>query len=169
MPGHRRRGSSPRMRGARRAAPTRRHGTGIIPADAGSTGDPCCRRMHSQDHPRGCGEHMVWALLMFSGSGSSPRMRGAPGSDRHQDMTDGIIPADAGSTDDKLNQQKCRRDHPRGCGEHALQGRPGLEGRGSSPRMRGALGEPHGRRLARRIIPADAGSTTNADRIATYD
>ena len=101
--------------------------------------------------------------------GSSPRMRGALMTSLINKNAAGIIPADAGSTSEWRITACATWDHPRGCGEHALQGRPGLEGRGSSPRMRGALGEPHGRRLARRIIPADAGSTTNADRIATYD
>ncbi|WP_395947988.1 hypothetical protein [Bifidobacterium sp. wkB344] len=30
----------------------------------------------------------------------------------------GIIPADAGSTDWKTNPQTQVKDHPRGCGEH---------------------------------------------------
>ena len=115
--------------------------------------------MHSQDHPRGCGEHMVWALLMFSGSGSSPRMRGAPGSDRHQDMTDGIIPADAGSTSEWRITACATWDHPRGCGEHSVSHTVADWRGGSSPRMRGARPTPTESPPMTRIIPADAGST----------
>ena len=51
------------------------------------------------------------------------------------------------------------RDHPRGCGEHTYnQGKTG-QVRGSSPRMRGALGHLHKQTETVRIIPADAGST----------
>ena len=32
----------------------------------------------------------------------------------------GIIPADAGSTDQQHGNFACRPDHPRGCGEHTV-------------------------------------------------
>ena len=96
-------------------------------------------------------------------------MRGAHGLGVVDVFRQRIIPADAGSTWFRPSPGHDRWDHPRGCGEHIRVENNGVRDVGSSPRMRGALGEPHGRRLARRIIPADAGSTTNADRIATYD
>ena len=51
--------------------------------------------------------------------GSSPRMRGAPGSGHVGCCKAGIIPADAGST--RLSTAYCAAsgDHPRGCGEHS--------------------------------------------------
>ena len=51
-------------------------------------------------------------------SGSSPRMRGALSSLRVEDVADGIIPADAGSTYIDRYGIVHTKDHPRGCGEH---------------------------------------------------
>ena len=91
--------------------------------------------------------------------GSSPRMRGAlqiVGSPR---MGMRIIPADAGSTT-RLSVPAVKiRDHPRGCGEHALTTPWMVAVIGSSPRMRGARLDLPCRRSLSRIIPADAGST----------
>ncbi len=50
-------GSSPRMRGARRGRQEQAGRVGIIPADAGSTPTPRRRSRSWGDHPRGCGEH----------------------------------------------------------------------------------------------------------------
>ena len=71
------RGSSPRMRGARRPEYRVSMDWGIIPADAGSTAGWLYRGRPHRDHPRGCGEHKStshWNACMM---GSSPRMRGA--------------------------------------------------------------------------------------------
>ena len=51
----------------------------------------------------------------------------------------GIIPADAGSTEDGSDVLGVNRDHPRGCGEHKVKTVPQYQHLGSSPRMRGAL------------------------------
>ena len=51
----------------------------------------------------------------------------------------GIIPADAGSTEDGSDVLGVNRDHPRGCGEHYPVSQQGQRDVG--------------------IIPADAGST----------
>ena len=111
-------GSSPRMRGARGVRLQGHHHRRIIPADAGSTGSRSWTITKTGDHPRGCGEHLTWILGILQYQGSSPRMRGA----RHLFATerrgDGIIPADAGSTE----PVRPRSQH----------------GGGSSPRMRGA-------------------------------
>ena len=91
--------------------------------------------------------------------GSSPRMRGAlPVADGHPRLLR-IIPADAGSTISWSAKQESRRDHPRGCGEHACPCHSRWTGRGSSPRMRGALQVRQDRLGLHGIIPADAGST----------
>ncbi len=71
----------------------------------------------------------------------------------------GIIPADAGNTGRMSASGSPGRDHPRGCGEHALDM---LEIRllaGSSPRMRGTRGPQRCSMRPGRIIPADAGNT----------
>ena len=71
----------------------------------------------------------------------------------------GIIPADAGSTSPCRCRGWRRRDHPRGCGEHALTRVMDKLNEGSSPRMRGALCAETYRHACIGIIPADAGST----------
>ena len=70
-----------------------------------------------------------------------------------------IIPADAGSTSLPHRYADCKRDHPRGCGEHNSYGSPVEMTVGSSPRMRGAPGAAPSTMPRPRIIPADAGST----------
>ena len=72
------RGSSPHVRGALKALPRKKSGSGIIPACAGSTswnGPAMCA---DWDHPRMCGEHSVPSFCLTSGWGSSPHVRGAP-------------------------------------------------------------------------------------------
>ena len=71
---------------------------GIIPADAGSTGDSHTVFVLRKDHPRGCGEHYILALLLILPLGSSPRMRGALSILLSGGHLTRIIPADAGST-----------------------------------------------------------------------
>ena len=69
-------GSSPRMRGTRIGIIQDLQIVGIIPADAGNTIFKCRLAGLSQDHPRGCGEHILISGRMASLKGSSPRMRG---------------------------------------------------------------------------------------------
>ena len=47
------------MRGARIKRANHQHGLGIIPADAGSTGQSLVTSLVDEDHPRGCGEHIT--------------------------------------------------------------------------------------------------------------
>ena len=72
---------------------------------------------------------------------------------------DGIIPADAGSTNRACTASNPFQDHPRGCGEHFGQVWQAIMGWGSSPRMRGAQIASIISHNDERIIPADAGST----------
>ncbi|AFU71995.1 hypothetical protein BAST_1426 [Bifidobacterium asteroides PRL2011] len=51
---------------------------GIIPADAGNTDHYLSDAYKIQDHPRGCGEHILIRTGFHEGEGSSPRMRGTP-------------------------------------------------------------------------------------------
>ena len=152
-------GSSPHMRGAPFLRRPLCHVGGIIPAYAGSTRNVRLCAGILWDHPRICGEHVAvperWMLVV----GSSPHMRGAQEAARERGLGRGIIPAYAGSTRCRGGRATGPRDHPRICGEHPRTGRPWSWGRGSSPHMRGALGEPSAMVAARRIIPAYAGST----------
>ena len=148
------------MRGAPEPHDRRHRLCGIIPADAGSTGFCRNRKDRSEDHPRGCGEHLGRVVVVGCGIGSSPRMRGARLNSLLQKPIKGIIPADAGSTSYIEMTLQNGRDHPRGCGEHLARTNVELAYRGSSPRMRGAHQWRHSRDWQRWIIPADAGSTS---------
>ena len=113
-----RRGSSPRVRGSLRCSSTADGDDGIIPAGAGLT---TCRR-HSRrrtwDHPRGCGAHSFMPIILQSGSGSSPRVRGSLEDEDIVTSEEGIIPAGAGLTQRRRLLQSPGQDHPRGCGAH---------------------------------------------------
>ena len=89
-------------------------------------------------------------------------MRGAPDNAAYGTPHPGIIPADAGSTSVLELRQRLAPDHPRGCGEHRARPRFQSYFPGSSPRMRGAQRLQNSGMNANRIIPADAGSTTEA-------
>ena len=152
-------GPSPRARGAL-LAPTTPHRTkGTIPACAGST--PWCRPSTGRrgDHPRVRGEHRRGSYGVRTGSGPSPRARGA----RHPGTTTGqgpgTIPACAGSTPARSLSCALRWDHPRVRGEHQAMGGVDLGPRGPSPRARGARARhvPHAGEAG--TIPACAGST----------
>ena len=71
-------GSSPRMRGALIGYLLAGAARGIIPADAGSTFGRVPVLLSTEDHPRGCGEHILLGNKVGADGGSSPRMRGAP-------------------------------------------------------------------------------------------
>ena len=157
-------GSSPRMRGApvgERVCCLRPDGARlrIIPADAGSTLSQKLQAQPIKDHPRGCGEHTMDMASDGDLGGSSPRMRGAQQDQPGQKPRPGIIPADAGSTRFPRLSSRFSWDHPRGCGEHSEPVNRFVSLRGSSPRMRGALGVIMVPSQYARIIPADAGST----------
>ena len=51
------------------------------------------------------------------------------------------------------------KDHPRGCGENAVERKSGARLRGSPPRMRGKPVQPPSATCVHRITPADAGKT----------
>ena len=152
-------GSSPRMRGARRLGPDRGQGRRIIPAYAGSTGGTEEGVGLARDHPRVCGEHMSVDLYAHQPMGSSPRMRGARRRVGAHPESDGIIPAYAGSTAGTPSRRTDSEDHPRVCGEHCVNLLADYNAKGSSPRMRGALGRRPLWKVYPGIIPAYAGST----------
>ena len=132
-------GSSPRMRGTRNATSPQFQVRRIIPAYAGNTQCANLDTTDPRDHPRVCGEHRTCAAPLPLAKGSSPRMRGTPGTGHHVRHYAGIIPAYAGNTAPTPPARTTRRDHPRVCGEHVI---------------------PHLRRAGRTgIIPAYAGNT----------
>ena len=147
------------MRGARNTDYVEYQFEGIIPAYAGSTGNWRLGVRQHRDHPRVCGEHRIYSRSKNAAWGSSPRMRGALRFDIRHNIIHGIIPAYAGSTLIKANGLCFIRDHPRVCGEHAMNKSFEAANSGSSPRMRGALFGLSGFENGLGIIPAYAGST----------
>ena len=112
---------------------------GITPADAGKTPplSQICR--HDKDHPRGCGENCPIAQPRYLGRGSPPRMRGKLRGHLATVKQNGITPADAGKTADKMAAKEFEA--------------------GSPPRMRGKREKNRGAVYGIRITPADAGKT----------
>ena len=152
-------GSSPRMRGTPWLNPSRMSIGGIIPAYAGNTDQSIIAFPSCGDHPRVCGEHLVFAAAHEETEGSSPRMRGTLRPAIHSPRFPGIIPAYAGNTCGTNPDGGGVRDHPRVCGEHASGWKTKLSDPGSSPRMRGtsvpgSMPDPQDG-----IIPAYAGNT----------
>ena len=131
----------------------------ITPADAGKTTQGFPYFIVHKDHPRGCGENIIFSIRIIKPPGSPPRMRGKPVGYCASVASDGITPADAGKTNTVFCFKPRCRDHPRGCGENRLFcGRFALK-LGSPPRMRGKLNSIGVRRNIIRITPADAGKT----------
>ena len=153
-------GSSPHVRGARLERDENPSRSGIIPACAGSTDRVGAAGSLVGDHPRMCGEHITPNPFANAVLGSSPHVRGAliQGIVLHCPL--GIIPACAGSTASAATASDPRRDHPRMCGEHLVDGDRNRLGRGSSPHVRGAQDKRKHGIILGGIIPACAGSTS---------
>ena len=152
-------GSSPHARGARAVSRRRQARPGIIPACAGSTPPPPCRKGRWRDHPRMRGEHLRAESSRRISSGSSPHARGALSAALAVLSAKGIIPACAGSTARRSGDPSRTRDHPRMRGEHTRTRAYRRSRAGSSPHARGAQFVLVIRFLVIRIIPACAGST----------
>ena len=152
-------GSSPRVRGKRRADAPEGGGCRLIPACAGKTQLPE-RGVHApRAHPRVCGENVANAETMSRAEGSSPRVRGKRDHHRAHRRPRRLIPACAGKTlfSGRLGIRVAA--HPRVCGENAGILGMKLLAAGSSPRVRGKhrrLPQPH---RERGLIPACAGKT----------
>ena len=111
----------------------------ITPAYAGKSTSfrklPCS----CQDHPRLCGEKRFPDRHRQRGTGSPPPMRGK-GHLRHSCRNGSrITPAYAGKSHKPCSTTLQKRDHPRLCGEKAVQ-RGDITGMsGSPPPMRGKV------------------------------
>ena len=156
--GYAKEGSSPHMRGTRKARSWQHEHDGIIPAHAGNTFSTGDVWRVDGDHPRTCGEHPAFQWSPNWLPGSSPHMRGTHGDSTSGPLADGIIPAHAGNTLARLTWEyapsgssphmrgtpparsrrvRLRRDHPRTCGEHGTSTASSSAVMGSSPHMRG--------------------------------
>ena len=159
-------GSSPHTRGALTRRQLRTQIPGIIPAYAGSTRPGAWARRASRDHPRIRGEHLQREAHATASVGSSPHTRGARDGFFVAEIRSRIIPAYAGSTPSRPPTRPATSDHPRIRGEHSSRKSRPSGARGSSPHTRGApVGVSRGTARAG-IIPAYAGSTAVAIRLA---
>ena len=114
------------------------------------------------DHPRIRGEHVFRSGPFPSLYGSSPHTRGALAGRELQLGGHRIIPAYAGSTIPHGQKSVSAADHPRIRGEHERVSDVSGARAGSSPHTRGALSERGDIGVGRGIIPAYAGSTSEA-------
>ena len=146
-----------------RAAPNSR----IIPAHAGQTLSGTALVPHRTDHPRACGANKNNVLTEELIAGSSPRMRGKLPWWFRRRCYHRIIPAHAGQTWQQREHERDRPDHPRACGANPATNVIWNGRCGSSPRMRGKLGQRTGDNALERIIPAHAGQTTRNRRRCT--
>ena len=133
--------------------------SGITPACAGKTSSAPSLSPRARDHPRVCGENVLWALPFSVVRGSPPRVRGKHDVVRGGARDVGITPACAGKTSGLLRSYARPRDHPRVCGENAAQPEDGALAKGSPPRVRGKLDAAQKALEGEGITPACAGKT----------
>ncbi len=111
----------------------------ITPAYAGKRAFMYIWQLGIGDHPRLCGEKAFDVFPNSAKKGSPPPMRGKAQHFLFFGVHRRITPAYAGKRICKLCQYFCVRDHPRLCGEKAVQ--HGVDGvlQGSPPPMRGKV------------------------------
>ena len=159
-------GSSPHTRGAPFPFEPSALFSGIIPAYAGSTLAIVSPLSICRDHPRIRGEHPRSTISSPLTSGSSPHTRGAHEPVFFAQAPSGIIPAYAGSTETATRVSMASWDHPRIRGEHSTNRAISSPIWGSSPHTRGAPYSAEHDGCKRGIIPAYAGSTSQASVLA---
>ena len=145
------------MRGKVSGNGRRFHRHGITPACAGKRTCTATRRCGNGDHPRVCGEKAATPNVEAFYEGSPPRVRG-----KEVVLVDficlrGITPACAGKSHSVTDANASSWDHPRVCGEKALQSSVNCTMEGSPPRMRGKATGPPRSSGPGGITPAYAG------------
>ena len=151
-------GSSPRVRGTDRSQGRLVGVARFIPAGAGNSlqGRPVAAGLPV--HPRGCGEQLSAAVVVRSGCGSSPRVRGTACGAGVARSGWRFIPAGAGNSQSGILLRLLAPVHPRGCGEQGYGIQREATCGGSSPRVRGTVCRYLLDAGARRFIPAGAGN-----------
>ena len=153
-------GSSPRVWGARSRAARAVTRYRLIPTCVGSTPLSLTAALHNTAHPHVCVEHLQRPCLVRRGVGSSPRVWGAHAAAVASGDLERLIPTCVGSTHPKPSRAPPTSAHPHVCGEHYGFMSGILWGRGSSPRVWGALSVVVGLSMITRLIPTCVGSTT---------
>ncbi len=153
-------GSSPRVRGTRFFAQTKRAAKRFIPARAGNTVSTPSTSNSPPVHPRACGEHFArldqrqaldrfiparagntWVTTPTAACPSvHPRACGEhSGGVLNAFDAQRFIPARAGNTAACAGRPATTAVHPRACGEHLTTSPGSSQVHGSSPRVRGTL------------------------------
>ena len=132
----------------------------ITPACAGTTGFPIVDTAREKDHPRVCGNHSECNHYVYFLRGSPPRVREPPQVAGVWKQWRRITPACAGTTDFAVSSASFPKDHPRVCGNHAIQITTQAHISGSPPRVREPPAIPSRTDSRIRITPACAGTTT---------
>ena len=134
-----REGPPPRMRGRLERQPCTPVRGRTTPAHAGKTTPTRGCGRGCSDHPRACGEDVVFPGLGDVCLGPPPRMRGRPRRQTQSIRSLGTTPAHAGKTSLSLMLWGIVRDHPRACGEDNDMQAVRAAATGPPPRMRGRL------------------------------
>ena len=139
IPHRRSRGSPPRVRGKVFGQNFQYFPSGITPACAGKRKQEHGQKNRSGDHPRVCGEKLLFQMMLFVLRGSPPRMRGKVVHKALILLRRGITPACAGKSSAARRARQPSRDHPRVCGEKTEYRALVTAHQGSPPRMRGKV------------------------------
>ena len=97
-------GSPPRMRGKDGVNDSAQAVTGITPACAGKRKQEHGQKNRSGDHPRVCGEKLLFQMMLLVLRGSPPRMRGKVVHKALILLRRGITPACAGKSPGMLSR-----------------------------------------------------------------
>ena len=110
-------GSPPHVRGKAHLCVATSQRDGITPACAGKRRTPKQCVFNSRDHPRVCGEKLVFFKAPDAEAGSPPHVRGKGWQERSTTANRRITPACAGKSTSRSAPPQAQRDHPRMCGE----------------------------------------------------
>ena len=125
------------MRGKADYESRRKVGNRITPAYAGKSIIFGFLDLEVEDHPRLCGEKLLFPLPTVRVMGSPPPMRGKGNPWDWFFTGTRITPAYAGKRRLLRRMTQTMRDHPRLCGEKQKKHHPQQQSKGSPPPMRG--------------------------------
>ena len=114
-------GSSPWIRGTHTIIINTLVNNRFIPVDTGNTTGEYVFLQNQTVHPRGYGEHISDERASVYYFGSSPWIRGTPGSKILNSKGNRFIPVDTGNTIQIKIPVSTVTVHPRGYGEHYLK------------------------------------------------
>ena len=150
-------GSPPRVRGTAAATAGWVERRGITPACAGNSALSELSRATQEDHPRVCGEQLIYVAHSAGPPGSPPRVRGTVGCANAGSSFWRITPACAGNSAQRADGKRPVEDHPRVCGEQIALSPAPSDSSGSPPRVRGTVSFGFGLDSDSRITPRVCG------------